>query len=149
MAETVAEIASDEDRLPYKRFPAADEWLRGFEGKKRDRAPLLVVYGPSFFGQTDWVLSLFKKPLLLVIGTKKRFPALTRKFRRDEHDGIVLDDVRDLPLIVDNQDKLQGKYNAIAEFGATPSDEYAYHHYLNGAPIAVTINKDTQNLHYL
>ena len=109
----------------------------------------MIVLGPSFFGKTDWVLSLFTNPLLLVIGTKNQFPALTRTFRREEHDGIVLDDVRDLQFLLDNQDKLQGKYNAIAEFGTTPSDEYAYHHYLNGVPIAVTVNKDTKNLEFL
>ena len=52
------------------------------------------------------------------------------------HDAIILDDVRDLAFLSENQEKLQAKYNAIIELGTTPSDEYAYHNYLFRVPIA-------------
>ena len=65
------------------------------------------------------------------------------------HDAIILDDVRDLAFLSENQEKLQAKYNAIIEFGTTPSDEYAYHHYLFRVPIAVTISRDAKNREWL
>ena len=65
------------------------------------------------------------------------------------HDAIILDDVRDLAFLSESQEKLQAKYNAITEFGTTPSDEYAYHHYLFRVPIVVTINRDTKNREWL
>ena len=42
---------------------------------------------------------------------------LSRKF----HDGIVLDDVRDLQFVVEHQEKLQGKYTGVVDvrFGKT------------------------------
>ena len=49
-----------------------------------------------------------------------------RTFTRGVHDGIVLDDVRDLQFVADNQDKLQGKYDAMVEFGSTPGGTCAY-----------------------
>ena len=52
-------------------------------------------------------------------------------------------------LLSESQEKLQAKYNAIAEYGTTPSDEYAYHHYLFRVPTAVTINRDTKNRKWL
>ena len=65
------------------------------------------------------------------------------------HDAIILDDVRDLAFFSENQEKLQAKYNAIIEFGTTPSDEYAYHHYVFRVPIALTINRDAKNRGWL
>ena len=49
-----------------------------------------------------------------------------RQFRRKVHDALVLDDIRDLKFIEDNQDKLQGKYDARMEFGTTVGGTCAY-----------------------
>ena len=65
------------------------------------------------------------------------------------NDGLVLDDVRDLQFIVDNQDKLQGKYDCLVEFGSTAGGTCAYHLDLYGVPVVVTINFSTKNLQYL
>ena len=64
------------------------------------------------------------------------------------HDAIILDDVRDLAFLSENQEKLQAKYNAIIEFGTTPTDGYAYHHYLFRVP-TVAINRDTKSREWL
>ena len=42
------------------------------------------------------------------------------------HDGLVLDDVRDLRFLVRHQEKLQGKYDAMVEFASTPGSQLAY-----------------------
>ena len=57
--------------------------------------------------------------------------------------------MRDLAFLSENQEKLQTKYNAIIELGTTPSDEYAYHHYLFRAPMAAPVNRDTKNREWL
>ena len=84
------------------------------------RYPLLLVLGPSHTGKTEWAKSLFCKPLELKIGTLEHFPEKMREFDRNFHDGLVLDDVRDLKFLSDHQDKLQGKYDSRVEFASTP-----------------------------
>ena len=56
---------------------------------------------------------------------------------------------RNLKFVADNQDKLQGKYDAMVEFGSTPGGVCAYQKYLYQVPVAVTINYSTANLEYL
>ena len=93
--------------------------------------------------------SLFKKPLELKIGALQFFPDGLRRFCRNSNDGLVLDDVCDLKFIVDNQDKLQGKYDCLVEFGSTAGGTCAYHLDLYGVSVVVTINFSTKNLQYL
>jgi hypothetical protein len=52
-------------------------------------------------------------------------------------------------LLSESQEKLQAKYNAFAEFGATPSDGCAYHHYFCRAPMAATVSRDTKAREWL
>ena len=63
--------------------------------------------------------------------------------------GIILDDVRDMAYITDNQDKLQGKYDAHVEFATTQGGTCAYKKYLFATPIVVTGNYSTGNLGFL
>ena len=72
-----------------------------------------------------------------------------RRFDRSKHDAIVLDDVRDLQFLVQNQEKLQGKYDYAVEFGSTPGGQCAYELSLFAIPIVVTINKSMSNLQLL
>ena len=58
----------------------------------------------------------------------------------------MFDDLRDLVWITDHQDKLQGKYNSVLEFGTTPGGQCVYYKYLFNAPMVVTCNFDTENL---
>ena len=60
--------------------------------------------------------SLFKHPLELKIGALELFPM--RTFKRTAHDGLVLDDVRDLQFLVKHQESLQGKYGCLIKFGS-------------------------------
>lgn len=133
---------------PFPCVPAADAWLELFK-KDSLRHPILIVQGPSRSGKTEWAKSLFRSALELKIGSLEFFPDGMRRFSRQAHDGIVLDDVRDLQFVVDHQDKLQGKYDSLIEFGSTAGGTCAYHLDLFCVPVAVTINESTKNLEFL
>lgn len=77
------------------------------------------------------------------------FPEAMRQFDRYTHDGLVLDDVRDLAYLTEHQDKLQGKYDARVEFASTPGGTCAYAKYLFAVPTVVTCNYSTKNLQFL
>ena len=87
--------------------------------------------------------------LELKIGPLLHFPDKLRSCDRKLHDGIVLDDVRDLQFLTNNQDKIQGKYNVELEFGITPGGQCKYEKYLFRTPIVATINESTLNLQFL
>ena len=129
----------------YKTFPQvpeADAWLQVFK-EDRLRYPILILLGPSGTGKTEYAKSLFQAPLELKLGPLEHFPEGMRMFNRQRHDGIVLDDCRDLRFLVNNQEKLQGKYDSLVEFATTPGGQCAYTKDLYGVPIVVTANLDT------
>lgn len=110
MAERAKRIKANPDLYqPFPQVPLAQQWLACFQ---RDalRYPFLVVIGRSGTGKTEWAKSLFRNPLILRIGKLEHFPDAMRSFDRDIHDGIILDDIRDMVFLHDHQDKLQGKY---------------------------------------
>ena len=84
-----------------------------------------MVHAPSHVGKTEWALSLFKKPLKLLVGDLTFFPDGMRKLDRKVHDGVVLDDVRDLSFLHFHQEKLQGKDEPV-EFASSPCGKEAY-----------------------
>ena len=133
---------------PFPPVPAAQAWLAMF-CEDRLRYPLLLVLGASHTGKTEWVKSLFKNFLDLKVGSLEVFPDGMRGFERDVHDGIILDDVRDLAFLAEHQDKVQGKYDTRVEFATTPGGTCAFRKYLFAVPIAVTVNYSTRNLDYL
>ena len=113
------------------------------------RYPVLLILGASFSGKTEFAKSLFESPLELKIGSLTFFPDRLREFERGVHDGLVLDDVRDLKFLTDNQDRLQGKYDSILEFASTPGGQCKYSLYLFRVPIVCTANYSTSNLAFL
>lgn len=129
-------------------YPEVQAWLKLFE-KDAARYPLLLVLAPSYSGKTEFAKALFSKPLELKVGTLTHFPDALRGFQRGVHDGIVLDDVRDLAFLADHQDKLQGKYDSLVEFGSTPGGQCTYYKYLFRTPLVVTANYSTKNLAFL
>ena len=129
---------------PFAEVPAAKAWLSLFS-TELDRYPFLVVLAPSRAGKTEWAKSLFKRPLVLAVGDLEHFPDGMRKFSRKHHDGIVLDDLRDFYFCVRHQEKLQGKVDAVTEFAATPSGQYAFTKWLWRVPVVVTANYTTSN----
>jgi hypothetical protein len=133
---------------PFAKVPEAAEWLAFFQ---RDalRYPVLLVHGPSRCGKTEWAESLFKCPLVLKIGVLTQFPEGARRLDREKHDGVVLDDVRDLKFLSDHQDKLQGKYSGAVELGTTPSGQYAFDVDFFRLPVVATVNNSTENLGFL
>ena len=121
------------------------DWLSLFAAD-RLRYPVLIIRGPSFSGKTERAKSFFWRPLELKIGPLTHFPNTMRDFDRRKHDGIILDDIRDLTFLADQQDKLQGKYDARIEFATTPGGQCAYKKYLFAIPIVATINYSTANM---
>jgi hypothetical protein len=151
-----AEIEANTKRIRsdpslFQRFPTVPEataWLKLF-GKDAARYPVLVVLGPSLKGKTEYAKSLFKNPLELKLGPLEHFPDGFRAFKRGVHDGVVLDDVRDLAFLTNFQDKLQGKYDALLEFGSTPGGQCTYYKYLFKTPVVLTATYSTRNLAYV
>ena len=133
---------------PFRRVLEAERWLGLF---KRDalRYPILMVHAPSYSGKTEWAESLFNNPLKLLIGTMTHFPERARELDRSRHDGLVLDDVRDLQFISDHQEKLQGKYSGLVSLADTPSGQYAFCKDMYKLPVVVTVNDSTKNLQFL
>lgn len=154
--ELAALIASNTKRIrsnpelykPFPELPEVAEWLRLFQ-KDSLRYPVLLLLGPSMSGKTEYANSLFRCPLELKIGSLMHFPDKLRDFDRKRHDGLVLDDLRDLAFLTENQDKIQGKYNVQLEFGITPGGQCKYEKYLFRVPIVATLNYSTQNLSFL
>lgn len=149
IAERVQRIRGNPDLYrPFPEILEAQRWLESFSVDAL-RYAILVVLGTSACGKTEWANSLFRKPLELKIGRLEHFPDKMRSFDRQTHDGLILDDVRDMQFIADNQEKLQGKYNEPIEFGSTPGGTCAYFVDLFRIPIVVTANQSTENLQLL
>ena len=72
-----------------------------------------------------------------------------RTFARGVHDGLILDDVRDMHFLIRHQEKLQGKYDAAVEFASTQGGQLSYRKDLYAVPIVITANRTTANLQYL
>ena len=92
---------------------------------------------------------MFKSPLELTIGKLTHFPDGMRQFDKRVHDGLILDDVRDLTFVVHHQDKLQGKYKREVEFASTPGGQCVYAKDMFAVPIVITINNSTEHLEFL
>ncbi|CAE8675765.1 unnamed protein product [Polarella glacialis] len=149
IAATSKRLRSDPSLFQvFPVIPEASAWLELFK-KDAARYPLLIVLGASMSGKTEWAKSLFQHALELKMGCLAFFPDGLRGFDRKAHDVLILDDVRDLKFLTDNQDKLQGKHDAALEFASTPGGQCKYEKYLYKVPIVVTANFSTANLSYL
>ena len=149
ISDTTKRLRSDKALYkPFPTVPVVQAWFALFSGD-RLRYPLLLVMGPSHSGKTEWAKSLFKLPLELKVGNLGHFPDGMRAFDRRKHDGLILDDIRDLSFLKDHQHVLQGKYDGLVEFGSTPGGTCAYTKYLFKVPTVVTFNFSTQNLSML
>lgn len=113
------------------------------------RYPILLLLGESYSGKTEFAKSLFSNPLELKVGGLSQFPDGLRDFKRGVHDAIVLDDLRDLRFLTENQDKIQGKYDGLIEFATTAGGACKYELYLFKVPIVATANFSTKNLDLL
>ena len=142
----VKRIRANQSLFPgFPEVPEATAWLK-LHKKDALRYPVLIVKGKSHSGKTEWAKSLFKNPLVLRIGTLEHFPDAMRAFDRELHDGIILDDLRDLLFLHDHQDKVQGKYDGEVEFASTQGGRCAYYKDLFAIPFVATVNNSTKNL---
>ena len=149
LAERTKRIRSNpEIYTPFGPVPEAQEWLAIFT---RDalRYPVLLVHAPSYAGKSEWACSLFVRPLYAEIGSSGMWPAALKKLDRSMHDGLVLDDLRDLEFLAQNQEKLQGKYDYFPEFASTPGGQCAFKRDLFAVPLVATVNNSTANLQLL
>ena len=133
---------------PFAVVQEAEDWKERFQDDAL-RYPVLLVHAPSHSGKTEWACSLFKNPLKLQVGSLTHFPDGARRLDRKKHDGMVLDDVRDLQFLHEHQHVLQGKYSGTEELGSTPSGQYAYEVDFFRLPIVLTVNDSTRNLSFL
>jgi len=133
---------------PFGRVALAEEFLELFQNEAM-RYPVLLVHAPSYAGKSEWAVSMFKRPLYLEIGALGLWPPGMRQLDRSVHDGLVLDDLRDLRFLHENQEKLQGKYNRPVTLFNTPGGELACTVDLYRLPIVFTINNSTCNLDFL
>ena len=103
---------------PFRKVDQAHEFLELF---KQDamRYPVLVVHAPSFAGKSEWAVSLFQRPLYLEIGALGLWPPGMKQLDRAVHDGLVLDDLRDLQFLHDNQENCKGSTTGLW-FCSTP-----------------------------
>ena len=65
------------------------------------------------------------------------------------HDGLVLDDLRDVEFLGYHQEKLQGKYNRPVELFNASGGELTVTLDLYRLPMVFTVNDTTKNLAYL
>ena len=100
-------------------------------------------------GSSPQSFSIFKSPVYLEIGALGLWPPGMKQLDRNVHDGLVLDDLRDLHFLHTNQEKLQGKYNRVVTLFNTPGGELACGADLFKLPIVFTVNNSTKNLDYL
>ena len=133
---------------PFKEVAQAQEFLELFKHEAM-RYPVLVVHAPSFAGKSEWAVSLFQRPLYLEIGAQGLWPPGMKQLDRAVHDGLVLDDLRDLHFVHANQEKLQGKYDRLVTLFNTPGGELACTLNMYRLPIVFTVSDSTDNLEYL
>ena len=148
-AEVVARIRSDPGKFQaFPVVPQAVAWKEAFS-QEEPRYPFLLVRGRSHTGKTEWAKSLFKNPLVLEVGSLEHFPEEMRTFNREEHDAIILDDVRDLAFLRLHQEKLQAGYDRVVEFASNPGGQCAFRRWLFRVPFVATVNYSTSNLRML
>ena len=75
----------------FTEVPEVATWQALF-AQEVDRYPILVLLAPSRSRKTEYAKSLFKAPLELKIGVLEHFPEGMRRFSRQKHDAIILDD---------------------------------------------------------
>ena len=149
MERTVKRIhANPVLHTPFRKFIEIDAWWQAFSEDQK-RYPMLIIVAASFMGKTEFAVSLFKSPLLIEIGKLEHFPNSLRAYDRRVHDGIVVDDVRDMKFVTDHQHVFQSKYSKRTEFASSPCGTQAFNLYLFKTPWVVTANMSTKNLHFL
>ena len=70
-----------------------------------------------------------------------------RALNRKIHDGLVLDDVRDLNFLANNQENIQS--TGVVEFASTSGGQRAFQKELYRLPIVGAVNDSTYNLQLL
>ena len=150
MAANTKRIRNDPNLYkPFKPFPIIETWLRNFQADAL-RYAMVIVSGPSRMGKTELAKSWFRNPLAMKVGELlSSFPAKMRGFDRRLHDGIVLDDVRDLLFIENFQHVFQGKSDEECWFAETTGGTCTYSKLVFRVPFVATINKSTRNLEFL
>jgi hypothetical protein len=153
-----AELQENRERIhsnpelykPFKTFAVAQAWLRSLQIDSL-RYAILLIGGQSRSGKTELAKSWFRNPCTMSVGDLVTvFPAKMRKYNRRFHDGIVLDDIRDLRFLVNFQHVFQGKPDQEVGFAEdTKGGSCAYSKLVFATPFVGTFNNDTKNLDLL
>ncbi len=151
IAENAQRIHSNPELYkPFKNFVVAQQWLHTFLIDAL-RYSLMLVRGFSRSGKTELAKSWFSNPCTLKIGHLLTvFPAKMRSYNRRFHDGIVLDDIRDLQFLVNFQHIFQGKPDEEVGFAEnTSGGACAYSKLVFATPFVATFNESAKNLELL
>ena len=146
--EMAAVVKRIRGTFQFSKIPEVKAWLEKFK-VEADRYPFLLLLAKSLAGKTEFAKSLFKFPLELKVGKLEHFPDSMRAFDRKVHDAIILDDVRNLDFLIQNQEKIQSKYDARIEFGSTPGGQCAFDKWRWKVLIVVTASFSTSGLDLL
>ena len=134
---------------PFKKFALIELW-KAILKEDRLRYPMLLIHAESGKGKTELGKSCFDNPLSLKVGDLTSvFPARMRLYDRRMHDGIVMDDLRDLLFLSNFQHVFQGKPDEMVTFAETQGGTRAYSKLLFRTPFVGTINDSTTNLQFL
>ncbi len=145
-----AELRASGKFIDFPPCLVVDEWKQRFSSLEM-RYPILVILGPSHVGKTEFAKSLFRNPLLCVVGGSRFIPDKMREYERygeRRHDAVVFDDCRDLDFIRSHQEIFQGK-STIHELGRSPTGQSSYQVLLHRTPMIFTCNFTSQNLDLL
>ncbi len=124
--------------LPFRTFPEITAWEGSFL-KVAFRWKVLVLTGDSQSGKSTFAASLLDNPYTLTVESAD---ALDLKgFKRDSHDGIVLDNVNSWAQLLRWRALLQAR-NAKSKGGQSATMVYAYPQYLFGVPFVASIDLD-------
>ena len=93
-------------RGPFREFDAVREWENSFL-TVNFRWKLLVLVADSASGKSSLAEALFSRPLVLTVEEAEHLDL--RSFECDGHDGLVLDDLRNLQFLHANQESCKGR----------------------------------------
>lgn len=147
MKENAERIHSNPELYrPFKTFALSQEWLSSFLMDAL-RYAIMLVRGFSRSGKTELAKSWFRNPLKLKVGhLVDVFPAKMRSYNRRFHDGVVLDDVRNLRFLVNFQHVFQGKPDEEVGFSEnTAGGSCAYSKLVFATPFVATFNDSVEN----
>jgi hypothetical protein len=146
LAEVVAAERSEARRVlavtqkPFKPLPdKAQAWRLQYDGPKKERYQLLVLFGPSCTGKSRLARSLFGEEHTLVVDVQHAEHPDLRGYKRHVHRAVLLDEATSPKFVCMNKKLLQAHADG-AKLGQSATQLFAYNVFLWATPLMVTTN---------